>query len=188
MQAVPLLLVGFMGSGKSTLGPRLAQRLGWTFHDLDEKIEAAAGCSIRQIFETRGEAEFRRREREQLHTLLATAAPDPRQVIALGGGAFVQPDNFELLRQAPVCTLFLDVPFDELLRRCSQMDNRPLFRDREAFAALYQQRLPFYRQAHATIAAGPGDPDAIVERILELLAEPLALCPTPVTPLRSVAE
>lgn len=178
-----------MGSGKSTLGPRLAQRLGWTFHDIDEKIESASGCSIRQIFDTCGEAEFRRREREQLQALLASAAADPRQVIALGGGTFVQPSNFDLLRQAPVCTLFLDVPFDELLRRCSQMDNRPLFRNREAFAALYRQRLPFYRQAHATIAAGGSDPDVIVGQIIELLAEPFALCPTPVAlPSRSMTE
>ena len=161
-----------MGSGKSTIGPRLAQRLGWIFHDLDERIEAAAGCTIREIFETSGEAEFRRQEREHLHALLATAATDPHLIIALGGGAFVQPDTFHELRQAPVCTLFLEVPPEELHRRCSQMDNRPLFRDPDAFAALYQTRLPFYRQAHAVIPAGEGTPDEIVEQIVEQLALP----------------
>lgn len=168
-----------MGSGKSTIGPRLAQRLGWTFHDLDERIEAAAGCSIREIFDTAGEAEFRRQEREHLRALLDSAATDPHMVIALGGGAFVQPETFDYLRHAPVCTLFLDVPFEELHRRCSQMDNRPLFRDPDAFAALYQKRLPFYRQSHAVIPAGHGTPDEIVDQIVAQLALPQ---------LRSVAE
>lgn len=175
-----------MGSGKSTIGPRLAERLGWTFHDLDERIEAAAGRTIREIFETFGEAEFRRQEREQLRALLETSA-DPHRVIALGGGAFVQPDNLEYLRQAPVCTLFLDVPVDELHRRCSQMDSRPLFRDPEAFAALYQQRLPFYRQAHVTVPADQGSPDEIVgrimSRIMDRIVDPLAM-----PQLRSIPE
>lgn len=172
MRDVPLILVGFMGCGKSTVGRLLAQRLDWPFVDLDDQIEAAAGRTIREIFESSGEAEFRRQERVALQALLASATQDPHRVIALGGGTFVQPDNFELLQSASVRSLFLDVPFDELYQRCAQMTNRPLFRDAQAFADLYRRRLPFYQQAQYTIAAAAADPEQIVDRIVERIACP----------------
>lgn len=166
----PLMLVGFMGAGKSTVGRRLAHRLGWYFCDLDQRIEAAAGATIPEIFSRQGEAAFRAVERDQLATALAEAGSGHRMVIALGGGTFAQAGNVELIRQTPAMTLFLDVPFDELLLRCAQMTNRPLFRDELSFRELYVRRLPFYQAADLTVAAGGGTPEEVVERILAALA------------------
>ena len=164
----PLALVGFMGSGKSTVGKRLAQRLGWYFCDLDDRIVALAGMEIPVIFQRGGEAEFRAYEREALAAALTEAETRRRMVVACGGGTFAQPMNRQHIQQ--VCkTIFLDVPCEELMLRCAQMTQRPLFRDAESFLALYQQRLPAYQQAEASVDAGGQDPEAVVERILSLL-------------------
>ncbi|MGH9468122.1 MAG: shikimate kinase [Terriglobales bacterium] len=162
----PLVLVGFMGSGKTTVGRELAQRLGWYFCDLDDRIEAAAGASIASIFATRGETAFRELE----HRELLQALGETRRrhtVLALGGGTFAQPLNQEPIRAGGACTVFLDVPVDELLLRCAGMSNRPLFRDEASFRALHAQRVPFYRQATLTLAAGATPPALLSERILE---------------------
>ncbi len=161
----PLVLVGFMGCGKSTVGRRLAQRLGWYFCDLDEKIEAEFGLDIPAIFARFGEPAFRQSEQQLLEHWLRRAASGQKLVIASGGGTFTQPANFQRI-QSSACSVFLDVPFEQLLLRCAQMTNRPLFRDAESFQALYRQRLPFYRQAHCQIACDTLDADAIVDRIL----------------------
>src|SRR5262249_15827649 len=95
-------LVGFMGAGKTAVGHVLAQQLGWRFIDLDDEIEHAAGKSIATIFRTAGENEFRRLEGEELTRLLKSLKTGKPTVAALGGGAFVQRDNAEKLRQARV--------------------------------------------------------------------------------------
>ncbi|TAN22447.1 MAG: shikimate kinase [Acidobacteria bacterium] len=162
----PLILVGFMGSGKSTVGRELAQRLGWHFADLDDRIEAAAGRPIGMIFRERGEADFRELERRELLQLLGESR-GRHTVLALGGGTFAQLQNHDPIRSSGGCTVFLEVPLEELLLRCAGMENRPLFRDEASFRTLYEYRLGFYRQAAVTVVAGGAEPGAISERILE---------------------
>ncbi|MGH9527871.1 MAG: shikimate kinase, partial [Terriglobales bacterium] len=166
----PLLLTGFMGSGKTTLGRCLAAHLGWYFCDLDERIEVASGCTIPDIFVRRGEAGFRAMEREQLDLALGAAARR-RTVLALGGGTFAQPAIAGGLLSCGGCVVFLDVPVEDLLVRCAQVTNRPLFRDEASFRELYERRRPFYLRAHVTLALGPGEamnpPEVLADRLLE---------------------
>jgi shikimate kinase len=159
-----IYLVGFMGAGKSSVGTILAQRVGWPFVDLDTVIEAGQGATIRQIFEQAGEPFFRQVE----HAALVEVAKRAPAVIALGGGTFVQRPNLELVRQTCGATIWLDCPIEELWERCLAMDNRPLFRDRESFFKLFEQRLPYYRQAEFRIATGGCSPEEIVQEILRL--------------------
>src|SRR5262249_27347123 len=131
-----IFVVGFMGAGKSTVGRALAQRLGWPFVDLDDEIEAAEGARVSDIFARRGGPEFRRIETEVLRRLLAST---DSAVIALGGGAFTISANRELIRgHGP--TIWLDCAFDVVQRRVAQFRHRPLARDPERFAALYEAR------------------------------------------------
>ncbi len=159
-----IYLVGFMGAGKSSVGTILAQQMGWPFVDLDTVIEAAQGAPIREIFEQAGEPFFRQIE----HAALVEVARKAPAVIALGGGTFVQSSNFDFIRQTRGATIWLDCPFEELWQRCSTMDNRPLFRDRESFFKLYEQRLPYYQRAEFRIATGGRSPEEIVQDILHL--------------------
>jgi shikimate kinase len=159
-----IYLVGFMGAGKSSVGTVLAQRLGWPFVDLDTVIEAGQGATIRQIFEQAGESFFRQVE----HAALVEVTKKAPAVIALGGGTFVQRPNFDLIRQTRGAIIWLDCPAEELWKRCSTMDNRPLFRDRESFFNLFEQRLHYYRQAEFRIATGGRSPEEIVQEILGL--------------------
>jgi shikimate kinase len=159
-----IYLVGFMGAGKSSVGTILAQQIGWPFVDLDTVIEAGQGATIRKIFEQAGEPFFRQIER----AALVEVARKEQAVIALGGGTFVQRPNFELIRKTRGATIWLDCPIEELWQRCSIMDNRPLFRDRESFFKLYEERLPYYRQAEFRIATGGRSPEDIVQEILRL--------------------
>jgi len=163
-----VFLVGFMGSGKSTVGERLAQRLAWRFVDLDEQIEQAEGRSIAEIFSQVGEAPFRLMEREYLKRILEGISRPSGWVVALGGGTFVQAQNFELLQRARAVTIWLECPVDELLLRCALVTNRPLFRDENSFRQLYQERLPYYRQATFTVSTGQSEPNEVVNRILAL--------------------
>ena len=144
-----VFLVGFMASGKTTVGRELARRLGWNFVDLDARIETREGQTVPGIFQERGEPGFRLAESSALYELLTESLPTGR-VVALGGGAFVQERNRELLRQWP--TVFLEAPASELWQR-SLTDGveRPLRRDKEQFANLYAERLPFYRQASLVV-------------------------------------
>ena len=147
-------LIGFMGAGKTAVGRVLARQLGWRFVDLDDEIERAAGRSIATIFRTAGEAEFRRIEAEQLKLWLKRLQTGKSTVAALGGGAFVQKENAEMLRQANVPAVFLDAPLEELLQRCREQAGRarPLLdSDPEALAILYAERRPLYLAAEATV-------------------------------------
>jgi shikimate kinase len=154
-------LAGFMGSGKSSIGEALAELLAWRFVDLDSEIEAHEGVAIRRLFTERGEAAFRAIEHEVLgECLLGCVQPT---VIALGGGAFVQPNNVSTLRASHAVTVFLEAPVEVMLQRCGVADapdpknERPLAADTSAFRKLYEQRLPAYRQADLTVkTAGKG--------------------------------
>jgi shikimate kinase len=144
-----VFLVGFMASGKSSVGQELARRLDWDFVDLDARIESRERQTVPEIFRDRGEPGFRLAETDALRDLL-TERLERNRVVALGGGAFVQEKNRELLRQWP--TIFLEATVSELWQR-SLTDGveRPLRGDPEQFAKLYAERLPFYRQASVVV-------------------------------------
>lgn len=162
-----IYLVGFMGSGKTTVGAALADELGWTFVDLDDDIEAAAGRKITAIFTESGEAEFRRLEHEALERRVRSAQHGAPMVVALGGGTFAQPLNFELLRDNGI-TLWLDVPFETIRARVARETHRPLARDPERFAALFAERRDAYARADFRVPLTGDDPRASATLILEL--------------------
>jgi shikimate kinase len=161
-----IALAGFMGAGKSTVGTRLAQHLGWRFVDLDERIEANAGISIPEFFERHGEFVFRQLEAEQLRAALGRAVEFREStVLALGGGTYAQPGAPEFLRNFGVPVIWLDTPIDVLLSRCMTMSGRPLFRDETSFRALHAQRLPSYQLADFRVNSS-GDAATVVAEIL----------------------
>lgn len=168
----PIVLVGFMGSGKTTVGRALAARLHGQFLDLDDLIEAAEQRTIASIFDTEGEAHFRQLEHQTLAAFLrqapaGSAAAKPL-VLALGGGAFAQPANQALLT-GHATTIWLDVPFERALARVQRFAHRPLARDPEKFAALYAQRREAYAKANHRIVIGSDEPGDAVAAILALL-------------------
>ena len=162
-----LYLVGFMGSGKSAVGRLLADELGWSFADVDEDIEKAQGVSIAEIFDTRGEDEFRGMEREALRKRVREVECGKPMVVALGGGAFVDPDNRKLLEERGV-TVWLDCPFHRISARLEGQTHRPLARDPEKFQRLYDDRRDLYGKAEHRIEADTDDPATIVAEILKL--------------------
>src|SRR5882724_6449992 len=128
-----IYLVGFMGSGKSTVGRLLADQLGWDFVDLDAEIETREQTTINQIFEVRGEAEFRRIETDMIRFWVRTIERGMPTVVALGGGAFVHPGNFDLVANHGI-SVWLDCSFDVIQQRLAdeapeQGITRPLARD-----------------------------------------------------------
>jgi shikimate kinase len=171
MGARAVFLVGFMASGKSTVGPELARRLGWDFVDLDSNIEARARKSVPEIFRDQGEPGFRRAESDALQRL--TQSLERNSVVALGGGAFAQEKNRALLRDWP--SVFLNTPVEELWQR-SLADGveRPLRKDRDQFARLYAERLAFYRQATITVETSGRDVASICAEIEAGLRLPTA--------------
>ncbi len=166
-QTPGLYLVGFMGSGKSTVGRRLAAELGWPFADLDAIIEAREGTTITQLFADHGEPEFRRRESAALHEATARVPRGQPLVLSLGGGAFGVEANREYLQRHGV-TLWLDCPLERCRQRVAQEQHRPLARDPQAFAALFEARRPIYAQAHYRVDADTDDDRETVARILAL--------------------
>lgn len=146
-----IVLIGFMGAGKSSVGRELARMMGTTFTDLDDEIVRTAGRPVAEIFQYEGEAEFRRIEREQLRVMLEEVDPAPG-VLALGGGAFVQFGNEEMLRESGATIVFLDADVQELQRRCQKPANaRPLATSEQKFRELYEERHDIYARAHHTI-------------------------------------
>ncbi|HYJ52190.1 MAG TPA: shikimate kinase [Allosphingosinicella sp.] len=147
-----IVLVGLMGAGKTTVGRRLARRLGLPFADADGEIEAAAGMTVGEIFEHYGEAHFRDGERR----VIARLIEGPRQVIAAGGGAFVDPATRALMLER--CTvIWLDAELELLAERVGRRDHRPLVRGKDPLALLRDMaevRNPIYAQAHLAIRAG----------------------------------
>ncbi|HTV58438.1 MAG TPA: shikimate kinase [Verrucomicrobiae bacterium] len=161
-------LTGFMGAGKSTVARLLARQTGWEHIDLDKRIVLATGLSIPEIFSRSGEAAFRQIETEQLARALGEAAEGgKRRILSLGGGTTVQPQNRDLLQERQATLIWLDCPVDELLRRCAQITDRPLFRDEATFRSLFEQRRPVYQLADFRVESDV-EPLQIVERILAL--------------------
>lgn len=162
-----IFLVGFMGSGKSTVGHALAEELGWHFHDLDAEIERAEGAAIGQLFEQRGEAEFRRIESAALVRCVKSVQTGRPQVISLGGGALLDDDNFQLAFNNGV-TIWLDCPFETIERRVSAESHRPLARDPQMLRDLFEKRRTAYEKAEYRVDASGDDPSAAVTQILAL--------------------
>jgi shikimate kinase len=164
-QTPGIYLVGFMGSGKSTVGRVLAGRLGWSFFDVDAEIERAEQQLIGAIFATRGEPEFRRIETQAIRRRVASVECGCPAVVALGGGAFTIESNRALLENNGI-TVWLDCPFAMVARRVAGDPLRPLAQDPVRFAELYQSRMAGYRLADVHIAIEGDDPAAAAEAIL----------------------
>jgi shikimate kinase len=162
-----LYLVGFMGAGKSTVGRLLADELGWCFVDVDGDIEAQQGKSIAKIFEERGEAYFRDLECQTIRRRIALIEAGDPCVMALGGGAFVQPRNWELIENNGV-TVWLDCQLETVRKRLGEDTTRPLARDRGALARLFEDRRPLYARADFRIEVDTADIPEIVHQILAL--------------------
>ena len=152
-----IYVVGFMAAGKSTIGRHLAHRLGWNFFDTDDEIEAAEKMPISRIFAERGEAEFRRIEKEILRQHVHWIEWGRAAVLALGGGAFAEPANRELLAEHGM-SVWLDCPFEVVKRRVGKTSHRPLAQDLEKFAALFQARREAYALADIHVAIEGDDP------------------------------
>ena len=164
-----MVLVGFMGAGKSTVGAALSRKLGWPFEDLDERIQAREQRSIEQIFQQSGEAVFRHLEHEALRSLVDEAGPSPK-VVALGGGAFAQANNAALLAEARWSTIFLDAPAAELFRRCQEQKlERPLRGDVKEFQRLYENRRPCYLKAGFRIETAGKDVEDVAGEVISRL-------------------
>jgi shikimate kinase len=168
-----VVLVGMMGAGKSSIGRRLAARLGVPFADADNEIEVAAGMSIPDIFSTFGEAHFRSGETRVIARLLEGGP----QVLATGGGAFMNPETRAAIAAHGV-SVWLKAEFEVLMRRIKRRQDRPLLRTDdpgETLQALMTERYPIYAQADITIQSREVPHDKIVDEIIVALAErPLA--------------
>ncbi len=164
-----IFLVGFMGAGKTSVGRVLAALLGWRFVDLDDRIVQRESRSIPDIFEHSGEAAFRKAETAALRELLSELTSQ-QAVIALGGGAFVQPENLPLLEACGDPVVFLDAAAERLLERClPQGSDRPLLRDLDSFRGLYEQRRPYYLRAGWRVDTSGKPVEAVATEIMSAL-------------------
>jgi shikimate kinase len=160
-------LVGLMGAGKSTVGRRLAAKLGRPFVDSDDEIEKAAGLSVADIFALHGEDEFRRVEHKVLQRLLS----EPPQVLATGGGAYLKEETRELMREHAV-TIWLNADLETLWKRVSRRNHRPLLRRPDAkqvLASLFDERRPIYELADLTVPSVDGPHSKTVTSIIKAL-------------------
>lgn len=163
----PIVLVGLMGAGKSCIGRQLATALGVDFVDADAEIEAAAGCTIEQMFESHGEAAFRDGERRVIARLLG----QPPHVLASGGGAFVDPATRQAIREGAI-SVWLRADLEILLRRTARRDHRPLLKGgdpRQILQNLMDQRYPIYAEADITVDSADGPPEVTRDRVLAAL-------------------
>ena len=168
-----IVIVGMMGAGKTSIGKRLAQRLGVPFNDADAEIERAAGMTIPEIFSTRGEAEFRLGEQRVIQRLLGEGA----SVLATGGGAFMNADTRKRIAEAGV-SIWLKADFDVLLRRVKKRSNRPLLQTEDpekTLRDLIELRYPTYAEATITIHSRDVAHEVIVDEIIIELSSHLGL-------------
>jgi len=163
----PLVLVGMMGAGKTTVGRRLAARLGRQFIDSDEEIERAAQMSIPEIFEQRGEEEFRAGEMRVIARLLK----EKDIVLATGGGAFVNPETRAMVKSNAV-SVWLKADLDVLFERVSRRSNRPLLKTpnpRATLQKLIADRYPLYEQADVTVISRDVPQDTVAADVIGAL-------------------
>lgn len=168
MPADNVILVGFMGAGKSAVGRLLARRLGRCFVETDDMIVAGEGRSIPEIFRVAGEERFRQLEAETLEALKLKSG----DVIATGGGFPCREGRMEALRELGI-VVWLAGGLDDLLERARRTGGRPMLagRTEAELEALYRARQPYYRRAHITVETGGLGPDQVVARILAALRE-----------------
>jgi shikimate kinase len=166
-QGKPIVLVGMMGVGKTTIGKRLAARLNLPFIDADHEIVEAAGMPIADIFEHYGEAHFRDGERRVLSRLIK----GPQMVIATGGGAFVNAETRAVMLQH-AAVVWLDADLDTLVERTSRRSDRPLLLNgnpRQILSKLMEERTPIYAEAHYRVKSKAVPHDQMVDAILEAI-------------------
>ena len=159
-----IYLVGFMAAGKTSVARTLGARLGWRAEDIDELIEARERRTVAEIFARQGEPYFRGVEREILRLVL----PLRHAIVATGGGTFQDPENRAAINMDGL-SIWLDVPFDELLARIPADGRRPLASDRAQVARLFEVRQAAYAHARLRIEAGGARPEEIAERIIDAL-------------------
>ena len=164
-----IALVGLMGVGKSTVGRRLAARLGLPFSDGDHEIESAAGMNVSEIFSSRGESEFRAGEARVMKRLLE----GPPIILATGGGAMMNAETRQLLKQHAV-TVWMRADLNVIAERVARRDTRPLLRGRdtlEVLSELAEKRYPIYAEADLTVDVGGGSHGVAVEAMLSALRQ-----------------
>lgn len=172
-----IVLVGLMGSGKSAIGRRLATRLGLPFIDADTEIEAAAGCSIEDIFEQHGEAAFRDGEKRVIARLL----DGPPHVLATGGGAYMDADTRARIREKGL-SIWLKADLDVLLERTSRRNNRPLLKQgdpREVLEKLMSERYPVYAETDIMVESDDRPHEKMLEIIIEAIKSHVSSANTP---------
>lgn len=165
----PIVLVGLMGVGKTSVGRKLAESLDRTFLDADHEIEKAAGRSVSDIFQDFGEASFREGERRVIARILDE---DRDIVLATGGGAFVDDDVRALIKQSAI-SMWLNAEVDVLVERTSRRNTRPLLKTgdpKDILERLARERTPFYQQADIHIQSGRGPATKVVKNALEALS------------------
>lgn len=170
-----IVLVGLMGAGKSSVGRRLAARIGRTFIDADAEIEAAAGCTIAEIFQRLGEPAFREGERRVMARLL----DGPPIVLAAGGGAYIDPGTRGLIAEKGI-SVWLRADLELLVRRTAGRHHRPLLHSgdpREIMRRLMDQRYPVYAEADITVDTSDQPAEVTVEAVLEALQARFAPVP-----------
>jgi shikimate kinase len=168
----PIVLVGMMGAGKTTVGRRVAARLNRPFIDSDEEIEKAAGMSIEDMFRSHGEGEFRAGEVRVISRLLR----DGGMVLGTGGGAFMNPETRALAKELGV-TVWLKADFELLFQRVSRRSNRPLLKTanpRETLQKLIEARYPVYAEADVTVVSHDVPQDQVASELIEALYAHLA--------------
>ncbi len=171
-----LVLVGLMGAGKSCIGRRLSESLGLPFVDADTEIEAAAGCTVQEIFERHGEAAFRDGERKVIERLLDGQV----QILATGGGAFMDPQTRETIRRHAT-SLWLRADLDLLVKRTSRRNHRPLLNQgnpRQILGNLIDKRYPIYGEADIVVDSIDGPVETTVQRALDAITAHFAKPPT----------
>jgi shikimate kinase len=162
-----IALVGLMGVGKASVGRRLANALEMPFRDADSEIEAAAGCSIADIFTDLGEAAFREGERRVIARLL----DQEPHVLATGGGAFMNPQTRDLIKSRAV-SVWLKADLDVLARRVSRKDTRPLLAGKDPLEVLQAQadaRYPAYGEADVVVETGDAAHHVTVDQVIRAL-------------------